>query len=105
MNISPATFDNLSFAKEQKEAAKEALAAAIISSEIEHATLVRDLEQAERLLHLSEVEFNHSKKVLEETQIRQEVGLSIPLETQEAAVELTEDSLDLQSARQEKLSS
>ena len=105
MNLSPATFDNLSFAREQKEAAKEALAAAIISSEIEHATLVRDLEQAERLLHLSEIEFNHSQKVLEETQIRQELGLSIPLETQQAAVELTEDSLDLQSARQEKLSS
>ncbi len=104
MNLSPATFDNLSFANEQKKAAQEALSAAIISAEIEHATLVSDLEQAERLLRLSEVEFNHSQKVLEETQIRQEVGLSIPLETQEAAVELTEDSLDLQSAKQEKLS-
>ena len=104
MNISPATFDNISFAKEQKEAEEEALSAAIISAEIEQATLIRDLEQAERLLRLSEVEFNHSKKVLEETQTRQELGLSIPLETQQASVELTEDSLNLQSAKQEKLS-
>ena len=104
MNLSPSTFDNVSFANEQKKAAEEALAAAMVSAEIQHATLVRDLEQAERQLHLAEVEFDHSQKILEETQIRQEAGLSIPLETQQAAVELTEDSLDLQSARQEKLS-
>ncbi len=104
MNISPGTFDNLSFANEQRQATKEALTAATISAEIQHATLVRDLEQAERQLRLAEVEFDHSQKVLAETQIRQEAGLSIPLETQQVAVELTEDSLDLQSAKQERLS-
>lgn len=104
MNISPGTFDQLSSVNEQQQVAEEALAAAISSAELKHATLARDLEQALRQLHLAAVEFEHAQKVLSETKIRQEAGLSIPLETQQAAVELTEANLDLQSAKQAKLS-
>ena len=104
MNLSPGTFDKLSVAKEQKKASEQALEAAIISAEIEHAILVRDLEQAERALLLAQAEFNHTQKVLEETRTREELGLSIPLETQQASVEFTEDDFELQSAKQEKLS-
>ena len=87
--------------EEQLGGAKVALTAAQDEAGRQIAALESALAEAERALKLNSLVFENAQLTLTETQQREELGLSIPLETQEAVLELNEAALDVSQARQD----
>jgi outer membrane protein TolC len=104
-SISPSVGTALRAADTQLAAALSALQAATQAAELELAALANDLARSIRELELAELQAHNARLTLEETRAREELGLSIPLETQSAVLEQLQAELDLQSARQQQLTS
>ena len=100
-SLSPGLFEQLAAVEEQLSGAKVALAAAQDEAERQLAALESALAEAERALELNSLLLENAQLRLTETQQREELGLSIPLETQEAVLELNEAALDVSQARQD----
>ena len=105
MNISPGQFDAIEAAKEQLAAAQAGLTATQDGAEIARKALENTYQTAQRQLEFAQLEFDNAQLVLDETLQREALGLSIPLETQQASIELTSAAIDLQSAKQDVLAS
>ena len=102
-SISPAVGAALRAATAQEEAAEHGLAAARNQAEVERSLLMNDLSVAERELDLADLLYRNALAVLDETTLREELGLAIPLETQAAALAVMRAELELQQARQAQL--
>lgn len=102
-SISPAVTAALRAAQAQEDAGGHALDAARQQAETERSALVNDLTAAERELDLADLLYRNAQSSLTEAEEREALGLSIPLETQQAALALMRAELDLQAARQQHL--
>lgn len=102
-SISPAVSAALRAAQAQEDAGGHALAAARQLAANERAALQGQLATAERELDLADLLFRNAQASLAEAEEREALGLSIPLETQQAALALMRAELELQSARQQHL--
>lgn len=102
-SISPAITAALAAADAQEQAADSGLKAARQIAATERAALLTELAESERQLDLADLLYRNSLASLEETRLRQELGLAIPLETQQAALALMRAELELQQARQQQL--
>ena len=90
-------------AEAQEEAADQGLQAARDLAETERAALLNELAEADRQLDLADLLYRNAVLTLEETETREELGLAIPLETQQAALALLRAELELSQARQQQL--
>src|SRR5690625_607687 len=102
-SISPAITAALRAAEAQEEAADQGLQAARDLAETERAALLNELAEADRQLDLADLLYRNAVLTLEETETREELGLAIPLETQQAALALLRAELELSQARQQQL--
>ncbi|MEJ2666004.1 MAG: TolC family protein [Deinococcales bacterium] len=103
MNISPGVIDGLDAAHAQLRAARDGVAAAVKGAAVQKASLDNDLAQAKRALKLAQRKVEDATKTLHEDQSRQALGITTPLSTQQAALDLTQTQMDLQQARQDVL--
>lgn len=104
LELSPGTFRALEAAEAQVMAAEAALQAAREGAAIERESLERELAAAQRALELAELRFRNAQRDSEETQTREELGLTTSLETLAELVDLLQADLELRAARQEVLS-
>lgn len=102
-SISPAITAALAAAAAQEEAAQQGVDAARQQAETERARLHNQLLEAERQLDLADLLYRNATADLEETRTRQELGLAIPLETQQAVLAVMRAELELGQARQTQL--
>lgn len=102
-SISPAITAALRAAQAQEQAADQGLLAAMELAQTERAALLNQLAEADRQLDLSDLLYRNAVLALEETETRQELGLAIPLETQQAALAVLRAELELSQARQQQL--
>lgn len=103
-SISPAISAAIAAADAQVAAAHAGLIAARRTADVELAMLENDLEEARQTLDLADLLARNAQLSLAEARTREELGLGIPLETQQAALEQLQAGLELQSARQQLLS-
>lgn len=103
VSLSPGAFRALEASENELLAAEARLEAARDGAELQLASLRSALGRAERALALAELDVEDARLDLDEVQRREALGLDIPLETQRSAIRLTEASLDLQRARQDRL--
>lgn len=99
-SISPGSFEQLKGLEEELAGARVALVAAQEEAALQVAALTSQVTEAQRAVELESVHFENAQATLAETQQREELGLSIPLETQEAVLELSQAALELARARQ-----
>lgn len=102
-SISPAVTAALRAAQAQEQAAEDGLAAAITQAALERAALLNELETAEARTDLADLLYRNARSSLDETTVREELGLAIPLETQAAALAVMRAELDLKQARLQQL--
>ena len=102
-SISPAVTAALAAADAQEEAADQGLEAARQQAATELQRLQDQLEQSQLQLDLADLVHRNASASLEETRTREELGLAIPLETQQAVLELMRAELELGQARQTQL--
>lgn len=102
-SLSPAITAALRAAEAQEEAADQALSAAQQLAATERAALLNQLAEAERELELKDLLYRNARLALEEAETREELGLAIPLETQQAAMAVLRAELELSQARQQQL--
>lgn len=105
MRFSSADVEAAEAARAQLEAARAGLEAARGAAELQRRSLQSDAEQAQRALELAQLRFENAREALAEAQRREELGLGVPLETQQAALEQARRGLELQQARQRAFSS
>lgn len=98
-DISLGTFSAVDIAQDEVAQAEAALQNVVQRSQLERVGLDNALTSAERALNLAQQTFESAQQTLEETQSREELGLSLPLETQQAAFAVTEAGEALRSAR------
>lgn len=101
--ISPAISAALRAAEAQEEAAEQGLQAAQDLAATERTSLLNQLAEAERQLDLMDLLCRNAQLALQETETREELGLAIPLETQQAALAVLRAELELSQARQQQL--
>ena len=98
-DISFGVFDQISASESQRTAAEAGLEATREDAQIQNASLLNTLNQAERNAELERLQFRNAQQSFAENQQRQELGLITPLETQQALIELLEADLELRQAR------
>lgn len=98
-NISFGVFDEIDATEEQRAAARAGLEASRANAEVQLASLLNALNEAERTVELEQRQFQNALRAFEEDQQRQEVGLITPLETQQSLVALLEEDTELSQAR------
>ena len=98
-DISLNDFDAVGIAEDEVTQGELALQDVIQRSQLERSGLMNILASAQRDLDLARRSFESAQQTLEETQEREELGLSLPLETQQAAVAVTEAGQLFQAAR------
>ncbi len=98
-NISFGVFDEIDAAEEQRAAARAGLEASRENAEVQLASLLNALNEAERTVALGQIQFQNALQAFEEDQQRQEVGLITPLDAQQALVALLEEDTELSGAR------
>jgi len=103
LTISPGVIDGLNATRAQLQAAREAALAAERGAALQKASLDNDLARARRALTLAERKADDARKTFDEDRSREALGLGTPLQTQQAALDLTQAQLDLQQARQDTL--
>ena len=102
-SISPGAFDRLAAVDEDLAAAEANLVAAQEGAALQEAVLSSTLTQAQRASELEALQFENAQLTLEETRRREELGLSIPLNTQQAVLELSQAALELEQTQQSLL--
>ncbi len=102
-SISPGVFQGLEATDAQLQAAKEGVDASVQAATVQKAQLDNALASARRALELARLKAKNARSTLEEAQKREGLGLDIPLATQRAALDLTQRTMDLSSARQNVL--
>ena len=95
--------DGLDATHAQLRAARDGVDAAQRGAAVQKASLDNDLAQAQRALSLAHRKVDDATKTLQEDRSRESLGLGTPLETQQAALDLTQAQLSLQQARQDVL--
>jgi len=103
LTISPGVIDGLDATHAQLRAARDGVDAAQRGAAVQKASLDNDLAQAQRALSLAHRKVDDATKTLQEDRSRESLGLGTPLETQQAALDLTQAQLSLQQARQDVL--
>lgn len=103
LEFSAANIAEADAARAQLEAADAGLRAAWDSGELQRRSLENALARAERQLELAQRRFGNVQANLNEAREREALGLGVPLETQQAALALGQETLELQSARQDVL--
>ncbi len=98
-DVALSDFGAVDVAQGEVQRAEAALQNVVERSQLERVGLDNALASAQRSLDLARRGFENAQQTLEETQSREELGLSLPLETQQAAVAVTEAGQDLQNAR------
>ena len=98
-DIALSEFGAVDIARGEVERAEASLQNVAERSQLERAGLDNALASAQRSLELAQRTFENAQQTLEETQSREDLGLSLPLETQQAAVAVTEAGQQLQIAR------
>ncbi len=98
-NISFGVFDEIDAAERQREAARARLESSRENAEVQNASLLNALNEAERTVALEQIQFGNALQDFEENRQRQEVGLITPLETQQSLVDLLEEDTELSQAR------
>ena len=98
-DISLNDFDAVGIAEDEVAQAQLALQNVVERSQLVRSGLINVLASARRNLDLARRSFESAQQTLEETQAREELGLSLPLETQQAAVAVTEAGQLFQAAR------
>lgn len=102
-SFSPGVIDGLDATAAQLRAARDGVDAARRGAAVQKASLDNDLAQARRALTLAQRQLDDARANLDEDRKREALGLSTPLVTQQAALELTQLQLALQQARQDVL--
>ena len=98
-NIELSDFETVDIASGEVSRAEAALQNAAQRAQLERSGLDNALASAQRNLDLAQRTFENAQQTLGETQSREELGLSLPLETQQAAVAVTQAGQDFQAAR------
>ena len=98
-NISFGIFGEIDAAEEQRASARAGLEASQENAQVQLASLLNALNEAERSVELEQIQFNNALRDFEEDQQRQEVGLVTPLEAQRSLVDLLEEDTELSQAR------
>ncbi len=98
-NIELSDFETVDIATGEVSRAEAALQNAAQRAQLERSGLDNALSSAQRNLDLARRTFENAQQTLEETQAREELGLSLPLETQQAAVDVTQAGQNFQAAR------
>lgn len=99
LTLSPGTFSAIDAAKKNLESAQASLNAATSEAQQEQARLQGVQAEAERGLALAQLAFDDAQANLSEAKEREDLGISLPLDTQRAALALTQAGFDLQNAR------
>jgi outer membrane protein len=98
MSLSPGTFRAIEAAQRNLESAEATLQARATEAAQELARLQSVQAEAERSLELARVAFENAQGTFAEVQERENLGLSLPLETQRASLAVTQAGLELQTA-------